>query len=483
MTMRTIAFGEIEQELALPFSDGGIAWEESLVFPGLAKGDELRSSVQLAPRAPIFARDGSVLAEGPAEARSHPLGSEAIDVTGEVGAADPDDRERLAAEGYPPGTPVGISGVEQAFNSRLAGKPGGELLADSGGGQPRVLGSSKPRRGEAVKTTIDPTLQSAAVSGLAGRSGGVAVLDARSGAVRALAGQAFSAPQPPGSTFKVITTTAALQADAVSLDDTFPYTSGVNVGGRFISNAHGEVCGGDFRTAFAESCNAVFAPLGPKVGNDALVGTAERYGFNQKPTLYDASATAAVDPPEPSIPADVGDDLDLGVSAIGQGEVLSTPLEMASVAQTVANHGVRVPTPLVVKKELRDGRGADPGDVEEDLRPAQRADGRRGHRRHRDRRRDPRGAGRGQDRDRGAGPRARPGGPAQPAADSGRLVHRLRPLEEGEAGGGRDADRRRRRRRHGRRPGRRPGALGRALRRWAFEPGREARRSSRKRES
>ncbi len=357
MTMRTIAFGEIEQELALPYSDGGIAWEESLVFPGLAKGDELRSSVQLAPRAPIFARDGSALAEGPAEARSHPLGSEAIDVTGEVGAADPDDRERLAAEGYPPGTPVGISGVEQAFNSRLAGKPGGELLADSGAGQPRVLGSSKPEKGEAVKTTIDPTLQSAAVSGLAGRSGGVAVLDARSGAVRALAGQAFSAPQPPGSTFKVITTTAALQADAVSLDDTFPYTSGVNVGGRFISNAHGEVCGGDFRTAFAESCNAVFAPLGPKVGNDALVGTAERYGFNQKPTLYDASATAAVDPPEPSIPADVGDDLDLGVSAIGQGEVLSTPLEMASVAQTVANHGVRVPTPLVVKKELRTDAG------------------------------------------------------------------------------------------------------------------------------
>ncbi len=81
----------------------------------------------------------------------------------------------------------------------------------------------------------------------------------------------------------------------------------------------------------------MFAPLGPKVGNDALVGTAERYGFNQKPTLYDAEATAAVDPPEPSIPADVGDDLDLGVSAIGQGEVLATPLEMASVSQTVAN--------------------------------------------------------------------------------------------------------------------------------------------------
>ncbi len=353
MAMHTIAFGNVSQELRLPFSDGGIAWDKSLVFPGLSNHEALQNSVKLAPRAPILARDGSVLAEGPAGARSHPLGSDAIDVTGEVGTADAEDQTELSAEGFPPGTPVGISGVEQAFNSRLAGKPGGELIAAGAGAEGRVLGSSDPRRGKAVKTTIDPTLQSTSVAALAGRSGGVAVLDARTGAVRALAGQAFSAPQPPGSTFKIITTTAALQADQVSLDDTFPYTSGVNVGGRFIYNAHQEVCGGDFRTAFAESCNAVFAPLGPKVGNDELVATAERYGFNQKPTLYDADATAAVDPPEPSIPTDVGDDLDLGVTAIGQGEVLATPLEMASVSQTVASDGVRLPTPLVVKKELR----------------------------------------------------------------------------------------------------------------------------------
>ncbi len=56
-----------------------------------------------------------------------------------------------------------------------------------------------------MKTTIDPALQEAAVSALAGRAGGIAVLDARNGDVRALAGQAFSAPQPPGSTFKIIT--------------------------------------------------------------------------------------------------------------------------------------------------------------------------------------------------------------------------------------------------------------------------------------
>jgi penicillin-binding protein A len=187
----------------------------------------------------------------------------------------------------------------------------------------------------------------------------VVALDARSGAVRALAGSAFSAPQPPGSTFKLVTTTAALQKGVVSLDDEFPITNGINVGGRFISNAHGEYCGGSFTQAFAESCNAVFAPLGPKIGNDQLVATAERYGFNSKPALYDAAATRITDPPESSIPEEIGDDLDLGVSAIGQGEVLATPLEMASVAQTIGNGGVRMEPRLVAKVLDTDGRTVD----------------------------------------------------------------------------------------------------------------------------
>src|SRR3954465_12323834 len=145
---------------------------------------------------------------------------------------------------------------------------------------------------------VAPGLQESAVSALAGRVGGIAVLDARSGDIRALAGQAFSAPQPPGSTFKMITTTAALQKGVVSLDDEFEITNGANVGGRFIENANGELCGGTFRQAFAESCNADFAPLGPKIGNDELVGMAERFGFNSPPTLYAPRIIAHVKPEE-----------------------------------------------------------------------------------------------------------------------------------------------------------------------------------------
>ena len=353
MTVNTIAFGSIDTDLKLPFADGGVDWDPSLVFPGLRRGDKLANSIRLAIRAPIYARDGSALARGPAIAREHPLGTDAIDVTGEVGTADPADEAALAREGFPPGTPVGISGVEQAFNARLAGRPGGELLAQpSNGGDSRILAQSDPKPGEPVKTTIDPTLQEASVAALAGRSGGIAVLDAQNGQIRALAGQAFSAPQPPGSTFKMVTTTAALAKKVVSLDDTFPITNGVNVGGRFIYNANGEYCGGTFVEAFAESCNAVFAPLGPKIGNDDLVKTAESFGWNTRPKLYNRAGLDAINPPAPSIPKQIGDDLDLGVSAIGQGEVLATPLEMATVAQTIGNNGVRMPTPLVTDRQL-----------------------------------------------------------------------------------------------------------------------------------
>jgi len=351
--VETAAFGPLEAEVELPFADGGIAWDESLVFPGLRRGEQLESDVELAPRASILAGDGSPLAVGPAEARAHPLGSAAIDVTGEIGSAEEDEMETLARKGFPPGTPVGVSGLEQAFNARLAGKPGGKLLAVEAGGSTRTLAEAEPRPGAPVKTTIDPDLQEAAVSALAGRLGGIAVLDARNGDVRALAGQAFSAPQPPGSTFKTITTTAALQKGVVSLDDEFEITDGANVGGRFIENANGEYCGGTFREAFAESCNADFAPLGPKIGNDDLVSTAERFGFNSPPTLYAPEIVAEVEPAESTIPTEIGEEVDLGVSAIGQGEVLATPLEMASVAQTIGHGGVREPTSIVSNKKLR----------------------------------------------------------------------------------------------------------------------------------
>ena len=407
ISLGTVAFGHFDAALKLPFVNGGIAWDPHLAFPGLRAGERLEDHIALSHRGEILARDGTLLAKGPPEARTHPLGSAAIDITGEVGQAEASALPALARQGFPAGTPVGISGLERAFNRRLAGKPGGELVATKGGASSeRVLAHSRPSPGKPLKTTIDPTLQQTAVAGLAGRAGGVAVLDARSGAVRALAGTAFSTSQPPGSTFKVVTTTAALQKNVVSLDDQFPFSTGTNVGGRLIANAHNEVCGGNFIQAFAQSCNAVFAPLGPKIGNDRMVCTAERYGFNSEPTLYDQGATAITAPPEPSIPNPIGDDLDLGVTAIGQGQVLATPLEMASIAQTVGSHGGPPADPDRRPTQAAGKREAGAGDVAQGRRTASRPDDRRRDQRHRHRCGASRRPGGRQDRHRRAGAEA-----------------------------------------------------------------------------
>jgi Cell division protein FtsI/penicillin-binding protein 2 len=369
--VRTRLFGKIDGALQLPLDGGKVAWDPHLTFPNLQPGEQVGRRLTLGRRAAIIAKHGVPLAEGPTDHRSSPLGSDAIDVAGDTGVADAEEQTKLEHTGYPANQDTGVSGLELAFNARLAGQPSGQLLAVKqgtstpdvpAGTKGRVLATAHGTPGQPVSTTIDPRLQSTTVNALGGQSGGVAVLNARNGNVLALAGSAYSSPQPPGSTFKVITTTAALEGHDVKLSDTFPVVTEINpdpdTGARVVHNAHDEACGGNFTEAFAKSCNSVFAPLGVKVGAERLVDTAEKYGYNQPTTLYNASATAATQPGKMEIPsaAELNGEptnTDLSVTAFGQGKVLATPLGMASVAQTVANDGVRSPTPIVKDPALQ----------------------------------------------------------------------------------------------------------------------------------
>jgi len=367
----TRLFGTVDGIVRLPLDGGKVAWNPSLTFPGLATDERVGRRLTVGRRAAILAKHGVALATGAADDRSSPLGTDAIDVAGETGTPDADERTKLEKAGYPTNRSTGISGLELAFNARLSGQPSGQLLAVKdgtslpdvpAGTQGRVLATARGTPGVPVHTTIDPRLQSTTVNALGGQSGGVVVLDARNGNVLALAGSAYSSPQPPGSTFKVITTTAALEGHDVKLTDTFPHLTEVNPdpdsGARVVHNAHDEVCGGTFVEAFADSCNSVFAPLGVKVGADRLVDTAEDYGFNQAPSLYNDSATAATQPGKMTIPSAAElkaepTNTDLSVTAFGQGKVLATPLGMASVAQTVAHNGTRDPTNMVKDPNLK----------------------------------------------------------------------------------------------------------------------------------
>jgi cell division protein FtsI/penicillin-binding protein 2 len=205
-----------------------------------------------------------------------------------------------------------------------------------------VLARSEPAAGSAVRTTIDPKVQEAAVTALAGRFGGIAVMRPADGEVLALAGVAYSAPQPPGSTFKIVTLAGLLDAGVVKRSAKFPVETKTSLEGVELENANGEACGGSLRASFAESCNSVFAPLGAELGAERLVSTAQKFGFNGQPGLPGAARS--------TIPAadEIGDDLAVGSTAIGQGKVLATPLLMADVASAIAQEGRR-PKPTLLK--------------------------------------------------------------------------------------------------------------------------------------
>ena len=209
-----------------------------------------------------------------------------------------------------------------------------------------MLARSEPAAGSAVRTTIDPEVQEAAVTALAGRFGGIAVMRPRDGEVLALAGVAYSAPQPPGSTFKIVTLAGLLDAGVVKRNAKFPVETKTTLEGVELENANGEACGGSLRASFAESCNSVFAPLGAKLGAERLVATAEKFGFNEEPGLPGAARS--------TIPAaaEIGDDLAVGSTAIGQGKVLATPLLMADIASAIAQGGRR-PKPTLLKGARR----------------------------------------------------------------------------------------------------------------------------------
>jgi penicillin-binding protein A len=335
--VHTLMFGTLSTSFRLPIEGHGegvrIAWSRRLLFPGLRRGEQLSRNTTLPARATLLARDGSVLAEGAATAageRSSPLGSTASAVIGSVGAIPAARRELLEGQGVPAGAIVGVSGLELALDDRLRGSPGGELLA----GQ-RVLASVAPRAAAPVRTTISPSVQRAAVAALGGQYGGVVALEPSSGQILAVAGIGLDDLQPPGSTFKMITLTAALQAGLAHPSSTFPYQTATSLDGVKLSNAHGESCGGTLALAFAVSCNSVFAPLGVKIGATRLVATAERFGFNQSPGIVGAVTS--------TIPAakQIQGELAVGSTAIGQGEVQASALQMATVAATIADGGRR----------------------------------------------------------------------------------------------------------------------------------------------
>jgi len=351
VTAHTSAFGDVRGVVRLPLEGDGeearVAWAPHLTFPGVAVGETLERTTTLPSRAALLARDNRVLAEGP-ERGSPELATLGASIVGELGPIPDEVAEDYRAGGYPDDAQVGISGLERIFERELAGTPGGELRAGA-----TVLARREPREATSVRTTLAPSVQEAAIAALAGRLGGAVAMDPATGEVLGVAGIAFSGLQPPGSTFKMITLAGALQNGVASPRSTYPLAGSATLSGVELNNANGEICGGTLTEAFAISCNSVFGPLGAELGANRLVSVAERFGFN-KPAPIPGAATSTIPPPD-----ELGEDaLNLGSTAIGQGKVQATTLQMTLVAGAFANDG-RLPVPtLAYRADAPEALGA-----------------------------------------------------------------------------------------------------------------------------
>jgi cell division protein FtsI/penicillin-binding protein 2 len=264
-----------------------------------------------------------------------------------VGAFDEVTAEGLEQHGAPyrVGDRVGLSGLEAVNERRLAGTPAGEIqLQDAEENVMHVLHRFAGTPPQPVRVTLDRAVQEAADQALTGvtQPAALVAVDAGSGEVRAVASRplsefnrALAGQYPPGSTFKVVTT-AALLAGGLRADETVGCPPEAHVGGRtFVNFESGALGSVPFSTAFAESCNTAFVSLSTRLSASTLGQAAAGFGFG---SAYDVGLPVAGG--QFPAPADA---TELAAAALGQGRVLASPVQMASVAAAVASGAWRSP--------------------------------------------------------------------------------------------------------------------------------------------
>lgn len=307
VTVSTDDFGPLKGELEFTASEdaegqGRVAWTPSMRLPGMREGEDVtRKSGATPKRGNIYAAGGKLL-------DSDDLGASIAGASGEK--------------------PTGLNRI---YDDRLAGKRSSTLRYGN-----RVIAKVEGTRGRSITTTIRLGLQREVNEALGGKLGGIAVIKPSDGSVLALAGLAVSAPQPPGSVFKVVTAAAALHYKQASMSSSYPAKSFATLSGAKLRNAGDAPCGGSLTKSFADSCNSVFGPLGAKVGAKRMVAISKKFGFFEQPDIPAAKISTIPEADQ------MKDAIAVGSAAIGQNTDQATPLQMASVAATIANKGLRV---------------------------------------------------------------------------------------------------------------------------------------------
>ena len=309
--------------------------------------------------------------------RYYPNGDLAAHVLGYTGEITDDELSDLEDQGYRLGDVLGKLGMEAALESTLRGEWGGQQVeVDAAGEIVRVLGEKPSIAGEDVRLTIDLDLQRIAEAALGNTKGAIVAIDPRNGAVLAMASRPTYDPNlfsgrisqaqwdrlqsqehpfvnralqafAPASTFKIVTTTAAIESGKYSVGSYLPTYPFVDVGGHKFwdwNNAGFGVLG--FAGALAWSSDTFFYQIAMGIGGPTLIDWTRRYGFGEHTGIE-------LEPEEsPGLVPDeawkqevlderwyVGDTINM---SIGQGYLQATPLQVAVMFAVSANGGDRV---------------------------------------------------------------------------------------------------------------------------------------------
>ena len=322
--------------------------QRSLLFPGEDGAAGWLVENKWLKRGRLLDRSGAILATGSIENRRYPHGSVAGTTIGHIGTLT----KKNVKDGAPgaPGDVVGASGLEEFFQERLGGTPERRLLlVDRKGKKVRVAARDEGRPGKDVKTTLDLQLQRAAEAAYGSTTGGSVIIQPSTGDLLAVVSssafdpnnyvgatdvqpfnRALSGLYPPGSAMKVMTAAGALDSKTVTASTIVTGPAEYQGVRNFESGAFGSI---PFSSAVKFSVNTAFAQVARDMGAKKLTRYAEAFGFNSDPAIGFAGTSSF------PLPEDLGD---LMWASVGQAQTLATPMQMASVAATIANGGKRM---------------------------------------------------------------------------------------------------------------------------------------------
>jgi penicillin-binding protein 2 len=318
--------------------------------------------------------------------RAYPFGKVGAHVIGYLGKITPVQLTRQELRSFPADTMIGQWGAEAMFDESLRGKPGERIVeVDALGRELRLIQQKPPVKGDDITLSIDINIQKAVEDAFGEKAGALVAIKPGSGEILALESlpsfdpnifsggisysnwktimedkkkpmlnRALQSRYPPGSTFKIVTAIAALEEGVIKPNEKVNCTGGIRYGkwffGCWLKKGHGLV---DFHRAIVESCDSYFYEMGRRLGIDRIYKYAVKLGLGRETGLMFAPVkeeTGLIPNTEwkkktKHQPWFLGDTF---ISAIGQGYVSATPIQMAAMTAAVAADG-RIYKPTLLK--------------------------------------------------------------------------------------------------------------------------------------